>query len=646
MKRILTGFIAVTMVLTLVGSVGASAQAATAADIAAMIAQLQAQLAAMGGTSTGGHTFSVDLTMGSKGADVTALQNMLIGKGHAIAAGATGYFGAQTKAAVSAWQAANGITPSVGYFGPKSRTAANAAGGTTSTTPTTPGTTPAGVTTVGKEGIMTVTLGATPVPSNIYAGDKGVGILGVQVQAQQSDLDIQRVTLYLGTDNRIYNKIYQTLYVKDPSGAVVATQPLNSTTVTKSGLVYSVTITGFHMVIPAGTTKTFSIAADLYSTIDSTNTDGDTFTVAVANNGVRAVDGAGIDLYGPTDTATPAIVTRTATPAASLVDAASLQLSTDSATPVTGAVVATGGSSSNQQDLFPILTFDLFAQKDNIQVTDVAMTFAKTGSTPLVTATTTTAYLYDGSTLLGSASVTSASTGIATISNITGLWINKDSTKVLTVKTDLRNASTTAAVLSVSIANTQVTALNTQGSIITPSGSAQSNSFTVRNKGPLLTLVGTPTIVKSATGISNNTSTSTVTATFNFQIQALGSDLYFGTQAASTTFGFGTYVGGASAAVAGVASTTSWVIPSTGVVTTGLPGVQVAFKLQQNNTVTIPVTFYFEGKTTTGASVAGNTYAVQFNSLAWSTTGLVADNQTSTYMSALTGWQTASVQLP
>ncbi len=72
-------------------------------------------------TTTATATFSRDLTIGSTGADVTALQNWLISKGHAIPAGATGYFGAQTKAALAAYQASAGITPAAGYFGPITR---------------------------------------------------------------------------------------------------------------------------------------------------------------------------------------------------------------------------------------------------------------------------------------------------------------------------------------------------------------------------------------------------------------------------------------------------------------------------------------------------------------------------------------------
>ena len=110
----------VSSILSLLTSFGADAST---------IANVQASLTGGTPTSTGSgstsssYTFTRDLTVGSTGADVTALQNALIAKGHGIAAGATGYFGAQTVAAVKAWQVAAGITPAAGYFGPKSRAA-------------------------------------------------------------------------------------------------------------------------------------------------------------------------------------------------------------------------------------------------------------------------------------------------------------------------------------------------------------------------------------------------------------------------------------------------------------------------------------------------------------------------------------------
>ena len=124
-------------------AVPAPAQAQTSAELQTQIQALLAQIAALQAQMSGGVStpasmmFTSNLTIGSSGAEVTALQNFLIGKGHVIPAGATGYFGAQTKAALAAYQAANGIAPAVGYFGPMTRANVNAA---TPAVPGTPGT--------------------------------------------------------------------------------------------------------------------------------------------------------------------------------------------------------------------------------------------------------------------------------------------------------------------------------------------------------------------------------------------------------------------------------------------------------------------------------------------------------------------------
>lgn len=66
-------------------------------------------------------TFSRDLWIGSSGYDVWVLQRLLTKLGHYAYPEWTGYFGLITARALSAYQAEEGISPSVGYFGPKTR---------------------------------------------------------------------------------------------------------------------------------------------------------------------------------------------------------------------------------------------------------------------------------------------------------------------------------------------------------------------------------------------------------------------------------------------------------------------------------------------------------------------------------------------
>jgi hypothetical protein len=100
----------------------------------AQISSLMAQIKALNGNpdvvliaGTSNTPFTQDLTIGSTGSQVIALQQMLVSRGFLVmpAGVAYGYFGELTRSAVARWQAANGISPAVGYFGPISRSKIN-----------------------------------------------------------------------------------------------------------------------------------------------------------------------------------------------------------------------------------------------------------------------------------------------------------------------------------------------------------------------------------------------------------------------------------------------------------------------------------------------------------------------------------------
>jgi|GEM_PF-1477925 len=80
-----------------------------------------------GSLLAGASAFSRDLTLGSRGNDVSSLQAFLIAEDSGpaadalLSAGATGYFGPITQRALAEYQAKVGISPSSGYFGPLTR---------------------------------------------------------------------------------------------------------------------------------------------------------------------------------------------------------------------------------------------------------------------------------------------------------------------------------------------------------------------------------------------------------------------------------------------------------------------------------------------------------------------------------------------
>lgn len=597
--------------------------------------------------------FSTNLTVGSTGADVVALQTALISAGQsipAIASGAAakGYFGSQTKTAVQAYQTAKGI-PSTGFVGPLTRAALNGTAGTTASCPAgftctsntvavncpvgftctsnTTGAVVTGITTIGVEGTLSATQSNSGLASSIYEGDSMVSVLGVKLEAKTSDISVQRIKLDLGTTTTIYNKIYSKLYVADGS-TILGSVDLNSSTVVKDGSRYYVSLTGLNSVIAKGTSKTLIIKADVRSTIDTGDLTGP-YVIRLADSGVRGVDGAGIDQHAGDTT-----ITKSYAVSANLVDSSTLKVSLNTSSPKKTDVVATAGSLENELDNLTLMSFDVKAEKDTVTITDLSINVTASGAG---TATaSTTLHLYDGSTELDSVSFTS---NWATFSSL-DLVVAKNSTKTLTVKVDVRGANTADTRFVATASSTGFTTENSIGdNNVTVGGSATGNSIGVRKVGPVFSLVGTPTITKSIIDGGSTAGTSTAKASYVVRVEAVGGDIVFGSNGSSSPMfpvtAFYTLKGGTATAL-NVASSTAFSIPSSGVVTSG-----TSFTLQEGNSVTIPVDFIFEGRNATnGANLATDSYSVGMSGITWNST------QSSTFMSGELDWSTPSVVLP
>jgi peptidoglycan hydrolase-like protein with peptidoglycan-binding domain len=655
--KIGTFAVAATFALSLsVNSVGA----VTVAELQAQINALMAQLASLQGGASVGAQITSDLTVGSTGSQVVALQSALVSQGHLVmpAGVAMGYFGSLTKAAVMRWQAANGV-PATGYFGPISRAKFNGSAGATGTVPGTTiggGTTVGGsITTPGVEGTLTAELSSSPAAGQtVREGDEKKGILGIELEADLSDIKIERIKIKLdqasgGTADRdLYRDIADRLYVMSGS-TVLASVELNSDTVIEETTGnYYVTITGLNFVVPKDTEKVLTIAIDAQDSFDS-EFEGDTWTLTIPAEGVRGVDGAGINQYAPSS----GTLARTFTTQADQAEDATLAISLSASTPQAKEVVAAAGSDEDELDGLELLKFDARAEDDDVTITDVVIDFVRGGTTS--TATATTAYLYDESgALVGSASVvgTSLTAMTATFDDI-DVVVDENDSETFTVKVDIDDAGTAATTFVASLDAEDVTAENSDEDAITETGSADGETITVRKVGLEVSLVS-KSITKGLTPESGSQSTSTAEAKFTIRVKAVGGDIIFGDSGTSTTAGvpfvsnaggahdenpsFVIYRGGAEVAL-DVASSTSITVPS------GVSNVTAnSFTLQENNTVDIEVSFVFEGRDDdSGAAITTGSYAVGIQQLNWiSSAGI----QESNFMDDETSWRTSTVTLP
>jgi len=616
-----------------------TASAVTIDELMAQIATLTAQLNALKGTTAAtSATFTRDLTVGSKGDDVSALQQVLVDGGYLNIAAPTGYFGAMTKAALAKYQAENGIAPAIGYFGPKTRAAMSAV----STVPgTTPGTTPVGgITTPGVEGTLTVTANPTPGSGlTVREGDTKIQVLGLKLEAKLSDIAVQRVKVDLGSSTIFYNKLFKKMYVMDGS-TVISEIDLNSSTVVKDGSTYYITLAGFSVIVPKNSSKVLYLAVDAQTSIDSTYDGNATYGLLLPADGVRGVDGAGLDQKGPAT----ALSRRTVTiDSEAVVDAATMTVSKNTTSPAAQTVVANDGTSNNEKDKVTLLVFDVKGTKDVLTITDLNASVVMTGATG--NATATTAYLMDGDTVVGSATVRTTD-GMAYFTDI-DVDVAADTTKTFTLKADMRSAGNTAVSFVASTTGSNLTVENTAGTAVTPTGSATGDAITVRKSGAEITIVGTPTITTINSGATTaGLSTTTATATFKVRVKAIGSQVLLGNIASSapmlgTTTAFVLlYKDGASTATLSqtVASSTSVTFDEQ---TTTVSGNTAT--LAQDNTTDVTLVYTFEGRNKyTGAALGIGSYAVGIESLQWvGNAGAVS----STFMAGKSAWRTPAVSL-
>ena len=240
----------VSSILSLLSSFGADST--TIANVKASLTGGTPTTTTTTATTTSSCSFTKDLTMKSSGADVTCLQQALIAGGYSIPAGATGYFGNQTKTAVVAWQKAMKIAPASGYFGSISRAHWNLGGTTTGTTGTTTGTTVTG------NGLK-VSLSPTSPNGTVLVQGQGIGDLGDFVFANPTASPINVTALSFKRIGVSNDSTMTNVYLYNGG-----TRITDSAGVSNSAFTFSDPTALF--TVPAGGTYTVSVRSDILST--------------------------------------------------------------------------------------------------------------------------------------------------------------------------------------------------------------------------------------------------------------------------------------------------------------------------------------------------------------------------------------------
>lgn len=483
-----------------------TAKAVTIEELQAQIQQLLAQLAQLQGQqSSGMYCFNTDLKYGMTSNDVKNLQIVL------GVTPQTGYFGPITLAAVKSYQASKGII-TTGYVGPLTRAALNAQYCVPPTTTTTvpPTTAPAETTTtttgVTTEGTLTASAAAIYTESTLKWGTSNQTIYGFKVKAKNSDITIKRIYVSLTGSSFIPWKDLSYIVLYDGDNAVKGVE------VTKANLVensyasdYDVYFDGLNIVVAKDAEKTFSIKVSTLPTPENRTS----FTIQLEANGIRGVDGAGLNQYNSSAVASKSVTYESSRTGASVT------IKSDYTTPSLGVIA---GSSDNVTKDQTIFKFGIKATNNDVTLKTAAITLTQSDEDLL-----TAVYLFDGDTRLSSVTPTATTSAQTITFSDLNVAIAKDTTKSLTVKVDIAKVDGStlaegASISSIATAGTSSFAFidANDNNVTSVRGSASGYDQTVYIAYPVFALTSA-----KLTSISDSSDT----AYFTFTVKAEGGDV-------------------------------------------------------------------------------------------------------------------------
>ena len=290
------------LILALTFAFATPVKAQSIGDLQAQINALLAQIAALQGGGGGAcFTFTQNLTMGSTGNEVMQAQKFLNAHGALVAsAGAgspgneTAYFGARTQAAVSAFQAMNGISPTAGYWGPITRAKANSLCVVVAPPPGPPGPpgapgAPGGPLQGGVGTVESYKLMSTLSNEEVGEAQDDVEVAGLEIEVDNgSDIGITAVRLNfdVGTAASDFEKYASevSIWLDGKEIGRVDADQFNDDNA------FASTISATNAVIRAGDTAELTVGISGISNLDSADAT-DTWTIDITS--VRFVDASG-----------------------------------------------------------------------------------------------------------------------------------------------------------------------------------------------------------------------------------------------------------------------------------------------------------------------------------------------------------------
>ena len=619
-KKLIAIALAVTFVFSAV-----STKAVTIEELQAQITALLAQITALqaqiaGQATTGMVCFNTDLQQGMTSNDVKNLQ-IVLNKDAATQVASSGvgspgnettYFGSLTLAAVKKFQASKGII-NTGYVGPLTRTQLNAL---YCVPPTTTTTTAAGTTTTtsasATEGTLTVTQYAIPASGTVtvYGGNTNKEVAAYKMKASNSDIRVKRVLVQLGITSDFPWRDLSSISLWDGSTLLkeVAVNSANLTEVTW-GTTYQLTFDGLDFLLAKDTEKIISLKVSALAVPQYKGT----ISTLIPANGVRGVDTANLNVYGPATVLTAYNFTTAA------ADAPSVTLSAAIDNPLEGNALVSKTATTRVNLL-----------KFSVKVENIDATF-KSGTITVDTnsnSAMSAVELYDGTTLLASAATTT--TGDLTWSTFT-LPVTAGTTKTLTVK-GVVSASTTISGETLKVTgkvNAALSGVDANGAALSLTHSAiAGNTMTVYTVAPTFALA-------SATSVISNSSTTTINDVGDFTIgigiTANGGDIFlpsadhatYGNTKGSAAGFYPTINDGAGTLAA---SSSSWTCDSQAVEDTDADEWKIPSGATSVCTVNVNAT----------NGTANGYYNVSMNTIIWDTvTGLGSKVSQNTGLSAL-----------